>query len=110
VAYAGLPQHPSHGLAKKYLKGGFGSIFTFGVKGGAESGKRVIENVRLISHLANVGDSKTLILHPASTSHAQLSAEEQLAAGVTPDLVRLSVGTEHISDLIDDLEAALAGI
>ncbi len=110
VAYAGLPEHPSHGLAKKYLKGGFGSIFTFGVKGGAESGKRVIENVRLISHLANVGDSKTLILHPASTSHAQLSAEEQLAAGVTPDLVRLSVGTEHISDLIDDLEAALAGI
>jgi len=108
VSYAGLPEHPSHTLAKKYLRGGFGSIFTFGVKGGAESGKRVIENVKLISHLANVGDSKTLILHPASTSHAQLSAEEQGAAGVTPDMVRLSVGTEHADDILADLNRALA--
>jgi O-acetylhomoserine (thiol)-lyase len=108
VAYAGLADHPSHLLAEKYLEGGFGSIFTFGVRGGAESGKKVIESVSLISHLANVGDSKTLILHPASTSHSQLSAEEQRAAGVTPDMVRISVGTENAADLIDDLEAALA--
>jgi O-acetylhomoserine (thiol)-lyase len=110
VAYAGLPDHVSHGLARKYLRGGFGSIFTFGVKGGAECGKRVIENVRLISHLANVGDSKTLILHPASTSHAQLSPEEQAAAGVTPDMIRLSVGTEQVEDISEDLEAALAAV
>jgi O-acetylhomoserine (thiol)-lyase len=110
VAYAGLPEHPSHGPAKKYLGGGFGSIFTFGVKGGAESGKKVIENVNLISHLANVGDSKTLILHPASTSHAQLSPEEQAAAGVTPDMIRLSVGTEHGDDIIADLDRALASV
>jgi O-acetylhomoserine (thiol)-lyase len=109
VDYAGLAGHPSHDLAGKYLEGGFGSIFTFGVKGGAAAGKKVIESVKLITHLANVGDSKTLILHPASTSHAQLSAEDQLAAGVTPDLVRISVGTEHIDDLIEDLGAALAG-
>lgn len=108
VSYAGLPEHPSYRLAKKYLRGGFGSIFTFGVKGGAESGKRVIESVKLISHLANVGDSKSLILHPASTSHAQLSAKEQEAAGVTPDMVRLSVGTEHVDDIIADLDRALA--
>jgi O-acetylhomoserine (thiol)-lyase len=110
VAYAGLPDHVSHGLARKYLRGGFGSIFTFGVKGGAECGKGVIENVRLISHLANVGDSKTLILHPASTSHAQLSPEEQAAAGVTPDMIRLSVGTEQVEDISEDLEAALAAV
>ena len=110
VAYAGLPDHVSHGLARKYLRGGFGSIFTFGVKGGAECGKRVIENVKLISHLANVGDSKTLILHPASTSHAQLSQEEKAAAGVTPDMIRLSVGTEQCEDITEDLEAALAAV
>jgi O-acetylhomoserine (thiol)-lyase len=110
VAYAGLPDHPSHGLAKKYLRGGFGSIFTFGVKGGAESGRRVIESVKLISHLANVGDSKSLILHPASTSHSQLTPEEQAAAGVTPDMIRISVGTENAVDLIDDLGAALAAV
>ena len=110
VAYAGLPDHPSHGLAKKYLRGGFGSIFTFGVKGGAESGRRVIESVKLISHLANVGDSKSLILHPASTSHSQLTPEEHAAAGVTPDMIRISVGTENAVDLIDDLGAALAAV
>lgn len=107
VKYAGLPEHPSHQLAQKYLNGGFGSIFTFGVKGGIEAGKALIENVVLISHLANVGDAKTLILHPASTSHSQLSEEEQQAAGVTPDLVRLSVGIEDASDIIADLDQAL---
>ncbi len=107
VAYAGLPDHPAHQRAQKYLDGGFGSIFTFGVKGGIEAGKALIENVGLISHLANVGDAKTLILHPASTSHSQLSEEERLAAGVTPDLVRLSVGIEDVRDIIADLDRAL---
>ena len=105
-----MPDHPSHQLAKKYLSGGFGSIFTFGVKGGIEAGKKLIERVELISHLANVGDAKTLILHPASTSHSQLSEKDQLAAGVTPDLVRLSVGIEHIDDIIADLSQALEKI
>ena len=107
VKYAGLTDHPSHQLARKYLKDGFGSIFTFGVKGGIEAGKKMIEEVELISHLANVGDAKTLILHPASTSHSQLSDNEQLAAGVTPDLVRLSIGIEHVDDIIEDLDQAL---
>jgi O-acetylhomoserine (thiol)-lyase len=110
VSYAGLPGHPSHELARKYLKGGFGSIFTFGVKGGIMAGKKVIEGVKLISHLANVGDAKTLILHPASTSHSQLSEKDKQAAGVTPDLVRLSVGIEHADDIIADLDQALARI
>jgi O-acetylhomoserine (thiol)-lyase len=108
VNYTGLPDHPSHELARKYLRGGFGSIFSFGVKGGAEAGKRVIENVRLISHLANVGDAKTLILHPSSTSHSQLSEDDRRAAGITPDLVRLSIGIEHPGDIIGDLDRALA--
>ena len=107
VKYAGLTDHPSHQLARKYLKDGFGSIFTFGVKGGIEAGKKMIEEVELISHLANVGDAKTLILHPASTSHSQLSDNERLAAGVTPDLVRLSIGIEHVDDIIEDLDQAL---
>jgi O-acetylhomoserine (thiol)-lyase len=110
VKYAGLPDHPSHQLARKYLKNGFGSIFTFGVKGGIEAGKKLIEGVDLISHLANVGDAKTLILHPASTSHSQLSDKEQLAAGLTPDLVRLSIGIEHVGDIIEDLDQALRKI
>jgi len=110
VKYAGLPDHPSHQLARKYLKEGFGSIFTFGVKGGIEAGKKLIEEVDLISHLANVGDAKTLILHPASTSHSQLSDKEQLAAGLTPDLVRLSIGIEHVGDIIEDLDQALRKI
>jgi len=110
VKFAGLPDHCSHKLARKYLRGGFGSIFTFGVKGGIEAGKKLIECVALISHLANVGDAKTLILHPASTSHSQLSEKEQLAAGVTPDLVRLSVGIEKVDDIIADLTQALEQI
>ncbi len=110
VSYAGLPGHPSHGLARKYLKGGAGSIFTFGVKGGIEAGKKVIEGVKLISHLANVGDAKTLILHPASTSHSQLSDEDRRRAGVTPETIRLSVGIEYADDIIADLDQALARI
>ncbi len=110
VKYSGLPDHPSHQLAQKYLIGGFGSIFTFGVKGGIEAGKKLIEAVEMISHLANVGDAKTLILHPASTSHSQLSEKEQLAGGVTPDLVRLSIGIENVDDIIEDLKQALEKI
>jgi O-acetylhomoserine (thiol)-lyase len=107
VSYAGLPSHPSYELAQKYLPKGQGAILTFGIKGGAAAGRRVIENVQLFSHLANVGDSKSLIIHPASTTHAQLSEEEQEAAGVNPNLVRLSIGTEAIEDIIADLEAAI---
>ena len=107
VSYPGLPSHPSHALATRYLKGGFGGIVTFGVRGGAEAGRRLIDAVKLFSLLANVGDAKSLIIHPASTTHQQLSAEDQLASGVTPDLVRLSVGLEHPADLIADLETGL---
>lgn len=108
VSYAGLETHPSYGLAKKYLPKGQGAILTFGVRGGAEAGKKLIHAVELFSHLANVGDSKSLIIHPASTTHQQLSAEEQEAAGVTPGLIRLSVGTEAIDDILYDLDQALA--
>lgn len=110
INYAGLPDHPSHNLAQKYLNHGFGSIFTFGVKGGVEAGKKLIEHLNLISHLANVGDAKTLILHPASTSHSQLSETQQKAAGVTPDLIRISVGIEKAEDIITDLDQALVHI
>ena len=108
VSYPGLPDHPSHALAQKYLPKGAGSIFSFGIKGGLEAGKRFINSVKLFSLLANVGDVKSLVIHPASTTHQQLTEEEQLAAGVTPDLVRLSIGIEHVDDIIADLEQALA--
>ncbi|MBB6636177.1 homocysteine synthase [Cohnella thailandensis] len=108
VSYPGLPNHPSHELAKKYLPKGQGAILTFGIKGGLEAGKKVINSVQLFSHLANVGDSKSLIIHPASTTHQQLSEEEQLSAGVTPGLIRLSIGTEGIDDILYDLDQALA--
>src|SRR5512147_1677515 len=104
VSYPGLPSHPSHELAKRYLSGGFGGIVTFGVRGGAAAGRRLIDAVSLFSLLANVGDAKSLIIHPASTTHQQLSAEDQLASGVTPDFIRLSIGTEDVADIIDDLE------
>lgn len=111
VSYPGLPSHPSHTLAKKYLRNGlFGSILTFGIKGGAESGKTFINNVKLASLLANVGDAKTLVIHPASTTHEQLSPEEQLLSGVTPDLIRVSVGIEHIEDIIEDFDEALRAV
>ncbi|GGG14566.1 homocysteine synthase [Paenibacillus aceti] len=108
VSYPGLPSHESYELAQKYLPKGQGAIMTFGIKGGVEAGKKLIDSVKLFSHLANVGDSKSLIIHPASTTHQQLSAEEQAAAGVTAGLIRLSVGTESIDDIIYDLEQAIA--
>lgn len=108
VSYAGLESHPSYGLAQKYLPNGQGAILTFEIKGGAEAGKKLINAVQLFSLLANVGDSKSLIIHPASTTHAQLSEQEQAATGVTPGLVRLSVGTEAIDDILYDLEQAIA--
>lgn len=106
VNYPGLPSHPDHARAKKYLPDGQGAILGFGIKGGKEAGVKFINSVKLASHLANIGDSKTLVIHPASTTHQQLSDEEQLAAGVTPDYIRVSVGTEHIDDIIADFEQA----
>ena len=108
VSYAGLPSHPSYKLAQKYLSGGFGGIVTFGLKGGLEAGRKLIDSVKLFSLLANVGDAKSLIIHPASTTHQQLSAADQIASGVTPELVRLSVGIEHIDDILADLDQAIA--
>ncbi|MFE0556334.1 homocysteine synthase [Paenibacillus sp. NPDC058910] len=108
VSYAGLPSHLSHELAKKYLPKGQGAILTFGIKGGAAAGQKVIENVKLFSHLANVGDSKSLIIHPASTTHQQMTEDEQLTAGVNPELLRLSIGTESIDDILYDLKQAIA--
>ncbi|MEH2118591.1 O-acetylhomoserine aminocarboxypropyltransferase/cysteine synthase family protein [Nostoc sp.] len=106
VNYPGLPNHPYHERAKKYLRHGFGGVLNFGIKGGLEAGKAFINHVKLASHLANVGDAKTLVIHPASTTHQQLSDNEQLSAGVTPDLVRVSVGIEHIDDIKEDFEQA----
>lgn len=108
VSYAGLPSHESYELAKKYLPKGQGAILTFGIRGGVAAGRKLIESVKLFSHLANVGDSKSLIIHPASTTHQQLSEAEQEAAGVSPGLIRLSVGTESIDDILYDLEQAIA--
>ncbi|KRT65703.1 MAG: OAH/OAS sulfhydrylase, O-acetylhomoserine (thiol)-lyase [Candidatus Dadabacteria bacterium CSP1-2] len=107
VNYPGLTDNPYHELAKRYLPKGAGSIFTFGINGGKEAGVRFIESVQLLSHLANVGDAKTLVIHPASTTHRQLTEEEQLTAGVTPDMIRISVGLETIDDIIWDIEQAL---
>jgi O-acetylhomoserine (thiol)-lyase len=108
VSYAGLPTSPYRELAARYLPLGAGSVFTFGVRGGFEAGIRVVESVNLWSHLANVGDTRSLILHPASTTHRQLSDEERLAAGAGPDVIRLSVGIESVEDLIADLDRALS--
>ncbi|KAL3417667.1 O-acetylhomoserine aminocarboxypropyltransferase/cysteine synthase [Phlyctema vagabunda] len=102
VSYPGLENHVSHELAKKYLKRGFGGVLSFGVKGGGSAGSQVVDGFKLISNLANVGDSKTLAIHPWSTTHEQLSDDEKLASGVTEDLIRISVGTEHIDDIIQD--------
>jgi len=111
VSYPGLPDHPHHVLAKKYLRNGlFGSVLVFGIKGGVESGKTFVNNVKLSSLLANVGDAKTLVIHPASTTHEQLNQEEQLLSGVTPDLIRVSVGIEHIEDIIEDFDEALRAV
>ena len=107
VNYAGLPANKYHGLAKKYLPKGAGSIFTFGVKGGYEVGMKVVDSVDLFSHLANIGDAKSLIIHPASTTHRQLTDEQRVAAGAGPDVIRLSIGIETVEDIIADLEQAL---
>ncbi len=107
VSYPGLEGHPSHELAAKYLRNGYGAVLSFGVAGGYEAARRFIDSVQLASHLANVGDAKTLVIHPASTTHQQLSENEQRAAGVEPDLVRVSVGIEHIDDIEADFDQAL---
>ncbi|MCM0593540.1 MAG: O-acetylhomoserine aminocarboxypropyltransferase/cysteine synthase [Gloeotrichia echinulata IR180] len=106
VNYPGLPNHPYHERAKKYLRNGFGGVLNFGIKGGLAAGRAFINHLKLASHLANVGDAKTLVIHPASTTHQQLSDSEQLSAGVTPDLVRVSVGIEHIDDIKEDFAQA----
>ncbi len=108
VYYPGLASSPYNSIAKKYLKNGFGGVLQFGVKGGAENGKKFINALQLVSHLANVGDAKTLAIHPASTTHEQLSAEEQIRSGVLPNLIRISVGIEHIEDIKADFEQAFA--
>ncbi|WP_405233351.1 O-acetylhomoserine aminocarboxypropyltransferase/cysteine synthase family protein [Lentisalinibacter salinarum] len=108
VNYPGLESHPYHERAKHYFTNGYGAVLTFGIRGGAEAGRRFIESVELASHLANVGDAKTLVIHPATTTHQQLSEEEQRSAGVTPDMIRVSVGIEHIDDIKADFEQAFA--
>jgi len=108
VTYPGLKSHPDYERAKKYLPKGSGSILGFGIKGGLEAGRKFIDNLQLFSHLANVGDAKSLAIHPASTTHSQLKPDEQESAGVTPDFVRLSVGLEDIEDILWDLDQALA--
>ncbi|HEU4584866.1 MAG TPA: O-acetylhomoserine aminocarboxypropyltransferase/cysteine synthase family protein, partial [Gemmatimonadaceae bacterium] len=107
VQYPGLESHPSHENAKRYLEGGFGGVLTFGVLGGEEAARRVISELKLYSLVANVGDTKSLVIHPWSTTHEQLSDAEREAAGVTPDLIRLSIGIEDLDDLRDDLDRAL---
>ncbi len=107
VTYPGLSEHPNHRMAAKYLKRGFGGILGFGIKGGLEAGKKFINSVKMLSHLANIGDARSLVIHPASTTHQQLSAEEQAATGVTPDYVRLSIGLEDPADIKADIDQAL---
>jgi O-acetylhomoserine (thiol)-lyase len=108
VSYPGLESHPHHARARKYLRNGFGAVLSFGIKGGLEAGKKFIDGVKLASHLANVGDAKTLVIHPASTTHSQLTEAEQTSAGVGSDLIRVSPGLEHIDDIKEDLEEAFA--
>lgn len=110
VNYPGLSSSPYHNIAQKYLKNGFGGVLSFKIKGGKEEADQVINQLKLVSHLANVGDSKSLIIHPASTTHEQLSEQEQLASGVVPGLLRVSVGFEHIDDIIADFEQAFQSI
>ena len=110
VDYPGLQSSPYNALAKKYLRNGFGGILNFGVKGGKENAEKFINSLKLVSHLANVGDAKSLAIHPASTTHEQLSAEEQIASGVLPNQVRISVGIEHIEDIKADFEQAFAAV
>ena len=106
--YPGLECSPEKGRTDKYLPRGAGAILGFGIQGGIEAGKKFINSLQLISHLANIGDAKSLAIHPASTTHQQLSPDEQLATGVTPDFIRLSIGIEHIDDILADIDQALA--
>jgi O-acetylhomoserine (thiol)-lyase len=108
VNYPGLPSSQYHSLAKKYLPRGAGAVLTFGTKGGAAAGQKFIDSVQFLSHLANIGDAKTLVIHPASTTHRQLDEAQQIAAGVPPDLIRLSVGLETLDDILWDIDQALA--
>ena len=108
VTYPGLPDSPDHKVASKYLKNGFGGLVGFGVKGGLEAGKKFINSVKLLSHLANIGDAKSLVIHPASTTHSQLTPAELEETGATPDYIRLSVGLEDVDDIKADIEQALA--
>ncbi len=110
VDYAGLTSHPSHGLAARYLRDGYGSVFTFTLRGGAEDARRLIEELRVITHMTHLGDVRSLALHPASTSHVQLTEAERAAVGVFPGTVRLSIGIEDAADLLSDLEHALAAV
>jgi O-acetylhomoserine (thiol)-lyase len=110
VSYPGLASSPYNTLARKYLKKGYGGVLTFNVKGGSEEAKKLVDHLTLISHLANVGDAKSLIIQPSLTTHQQLTAEEQLAAGVTPNQLRLSVGIEHVDDIINDLKNGFSAI
>ena len=105
--YPGLPSHPGYKLAQKYLPKGCGSILGFGIKGGRDAARKFIESVKLASHLANIGDAKTLVIHPASTTHSQQTPEELQAAGITDDYIRVSVGLEDIADILADLDQAL---
>jgi O-acetylhomoserine (thiol)-lyase len=108
VNYPGLPDHPQHGLLRRQMRGASG-LLAFGLKGGIDSGVRFIEGAHFMSHLVNIGDTRTLVSHPASTTHRQLDPAQQLAAGVPPDMVRISVGLEHIDDILWDIDQALAG-
>jgi len=110
VSYAGLGNSPYHALANKYLGGRGGAVFTFGLKGGYDAGVKLVSSVKLFSHLANLGDTRSLIIHPASTTHSQLSAEELVLSGAGPEVVRVSVGIEHIDDIIADLSQALGAL
>ena len=107
VNYPGLDDHPSHALAKKYLETGYGALVGFGIKGGLEAGKKFINSVELLSHLANIGDTKSLVIHPASTTHQQLTRAEQEETGVTEDFIRLSIGLEDVEDIKEDIDQAL---
>jgi O-acetylhomoserine (thiol)-lyase len=108
VSYPGLPGNRYHALAQRYLPRGAGSLLSFGIKGGFDAGVKFIEGLQFVSHLANIGDTKSLVIHPASTTHRQLSEAEQVKAGVPPDMVRLSIGIESIDDIVWDLDRALA--
>ena len=107
VNYPGLDNHPSHHLAVKHLGSNFGALVGFGIKGGLEAGKKFINSVESLSHLANIGDARSLVIHPASTTHSQLTPEEQKVTGVTEDYIRLSIGLENIEDIKEDIDQAL---